>query len=99
MNKGVPDDLVRSSLIERVEEHQGHVWVLKQESKEQDRTWSALTTVRSFSRRRKTDFGELGNSGALVNNWRQVLVLWMGNYPTELMACSIYRVHEWCCLI
>jgi hypothetical protein len=32
-----------------------------------------------------------------VNNWGQVLVLWMGNYPTELMACSIYRVSErWC---
>jgi hypothetical protein len=29
-----------------------------------------------------------------VNNWRQVLVLWMGNYPTELMACSIYRSPE-----
>jgi hypothetical protein len=22
-------------------------------------------------------------------------VLWMGNYPTELMACSIYRSLEW----
>jgi hypothetical protein len=22
-------------------------------------------------------------------------VLWLGNYPTELMACSIYRSPEW----
>jgi hypothetical protein len=68
MNKGVPDDLARSSLIKRVEEHQGHVWVLKQESREQDRTRSALATVRPFSRRRKTNLGEVSNSGALVNN-------------------------------
>jgi hypothetical protein len=38
--------------------------------------------------------GEVSNLWALVNNWRQVLVLWMGNYPTELMACSIYRALE-----
>jgi hypothetical protein len=44
-------------------------------------------------------FGEVSNSGALVNNWRQVLVLWMGNYPTKLMASSIYRVREQCCPI
>jgi hypothetical protein len=43
--------------------------------------------------------GEVSNSEALVNNWRQVLVLWMGNYPTEFMACSIYRVRERCCPI
>jgi hypothetical protein len=42
-------------------------------------------------------FGEVSNLEDLVNNWRQVLVLWMGNYPTELMAHSIYRVRErWC---
>jgi hypothetical protein len=99
MNWSVPGDLAWSSLIERVEEHQDHVRVLKQESRGQDRTWSALATVRTFSRRRKTDLGEVSNSGALVNNWRQVLVLWMGNYPTELMACSIYRVRERCCPI
>jgi hypothetical protein len=47
----------------------------------------------------ETQFG--GNeqfvvSASLVNNWRQVLVLWIGNYPMELMACSIYRVLEPC---
>jgi hypothetical protein len=55
--------------------------------------------VRVFSRRWKTDLGEVSNSGALVNIWRQVLVLWMCNYPMELMACSIYRVRERCCPI
>jgi hypothetical protein len=51
----------------------------------------------SLSRRRKTDLEEVSNSGALVNNWRQVLVLWMGNYPTKLRVYSIYRVSErWC---
>jgi hypothetical protein len=44
-----------------------------------------------------TDLGEMSNSEALVNNWRQVLVLWMGDYPMELMAYSIYRLSErWC---
>jgi hypothetical protein len=39
----------------------------------------------------------VSNSRALANNWRQVLVLWMGSYPTELMAGSIYKVSErWC---
>jgi hypothetical protein len=70
MNRGVPDDLARSSLIERVEEHQGHVRVLKRESRGQDRTWSALATVRACSQQRKTDLGEVSNSGALVSNWR-----------------------------
>jgi hypothetical protein len=50
--------------------------------------------ARSFSRCQKPDMGEMSNSWSLVNNWRQVLVLWMGNYPTELMAYSIYRSPE-----
>jgi hypothetical protein len=74
MNRSVLVDLVRSSLIERVEEHQGHVRVLKQESKGQDRIWSALATVRACSWQRKTDLGELSNSGALVSNWRHECV-------------------------
>jgi hypothetical protein len=51
--------------------------------------------VRTFSRWRKPDLGEMSNSWSLVSNWRKVLVLWMGDYPMELMACSIYRSPEW----
>jgi hypothetical protein len=94
MNRGVPDDLARSSLIKRVEEHQGHVWVLKQESREQDRTWSALTAVRPFSRRRKTNLGEVSNSGALVSNRRHEQVCWVHNYIAEPRVCSIYSALE-----
>jgi hypothetical protein len=44
-----------------------------------------------------TDLGEMGNLEALVDDRRRELVLWMCDYPMELMACSIYRVHErWC---
>jgi hypothetical protein len=54
----------------RVKKHKGHVRVLKQKSRGQDQTWSALATVRACSQRRKTDLAELSNSGVLLNNWR-----------------------------
>jgi hypothetical protein len=41
-----------------------------------------------------TDWG-MSNSQFLVNDWRQLLVLWMRNYPMELTTCSIYSRHEW----
>jgi hypothetical protein len=94
MNRGVPDDLARSSLIERVKEHQGHVRVLKQESRGQDRTWSTLATVRPSLRWRKTDLGEVSNSGALVSNWRHEWVCWVHNYIAKRRVCSIYSAHE-----
>jgi hypothetical protein len=43
---------------------------------------------------RKHRLGAMSNSRSLVNDWRQLLVLWMRNYPTELTACSIYSRHE-----
>jgi hypothetical protein len=94
MNRGVPDNLAQSSLIERVEEHQGHVRVLKQESRGQDRTWSALATVRPSLRRRKTDLGEVSNLGALVSNWRHERVCWVHSYLAEPRVCSIYSALE-----
>jgi hypothetical protein len=57
---GVPDDLAWSSLIEWVE-HQGHVRVLKQESREQDRTWNELAKARSLCAVFRTDLGEIPN--------------------------------------
>jgi hypothetical protein len=38
MNESVPDDLARSSLIERVEEHQENIRALKRESREHAQT-------------------------------------------------------------
>jgi hypothetical protein len=64
---------------------------LKQDSREYEQTWDSLTTVRAFSRWRKHSLGEMGNLWSLVNDWRQLLVLWMRNYPTKLTVCSIYR--------
>ena len=70
--------------------------MLKQDSREHEQTWDSLTTVRAFSQWRKQSLGEMSNSRSLVNNWRQVLVLWMHNYPTELTTCSIYsRLERW----
>jgi hypothetical protein len=40
------------------------------------------------------EIGAMSNSRSLVNDWRQAWVLWMGNYPMELMVCPIYRVRE-----
>jgi hypothetical protein len=94
MNRGVPDDLARSSLIKRVEEHQENIRVLKRESRGHDRTCSTLATVRAFSRWRKTNLGEVSNSGAQVSNWRHELMDWVLDYLAELMACSIYRIPE-----
>jgi hypothetical protein len=42
----------------------------------------------------ETKLGEMSNSRSLVNDWKQLLVLWMRNYPTELTTCSIYSSHE-----
>jgi hypothetical protein len=70
--------------------------MLKQDSREHEQTWDSLTMVRAFSQWRKHSLGEMSNSRSLVNNWRQLLVLWMRNYPTELTSCSIYsRLERW----
>jgi hypothetical protein len=94
MNTGVPDDLAWSSLIERVEEHQEDIWVLKQESKDHERTWNELATARSLCAMFRTDFGEIPNWGSLVSNWRHEWVDWMLDYLAEPTAGSIYRIHE-----
>jgi hypothetical protein len=60
-------------------------------------TWGGLATGRGSTAEFLTDLGEMGNLEALVDDRRRELVLWMCNYPTKLMACSIYRVRErWC---
>jgi hypothetical protein len=94
MNRSVPGDLARSSLIERVEEHQEDIWVLKQEGKEHERTWNELAMARSLCVVFQTDLGELPNWGSMVINWRHERVDWMLNYLAEPMAGSIYRIHE-----
>jgi hypothetical protein len=48
MNRGVPGDLARSSSIDRVEKHQEHARVLKQELGGCDRTCGELATVSSL---------------------------------------------------
>jgi hypothetical protein len=43
-----------------------------------------------------------GGNGKLASSGDQLRARLGGfvlDYPTELMACSIYRVREWCCLI
>jgi hypothetical protein len=94
--KRVPCDLRGPSPIGRVGEHQENPRMLKQDSGEHEQTWDSLTTMRAFSRWWKHSLAEMSNSWSLVNNWRQLLVLWMCNYPTELTACSIYsRLERW----
>jgi hypothetical protein len=94
MNRSVPGDLAWSSLIERVEEHQKDIWVLKQEGKEHERTWNELATARSLCAVFRTDLGKIPNWGSLVSNWRHELVDWMLDYLVELTIGSIYRIHE-----
>jgi hypothetical protein len=48
-----------------------------------------------FLRWRKHKLGAMSNSRSLVYDWRQLLVLWMRNYPTELAVHSIYRTWGW----
>jgi hypothetical protein len=83
-----------SSLIGRVEEHEGHIRVLKQESRRHERTCSTLTTARSLRTVLWTDLGEISNWRALVDDLRHELVYWLLDYLAELTACSIYRIPE-----
>jgi hypothetical protein len=57
MNRSVPGDLAWSSLIERVEEHQEDIWVLKEEGKEHERTWNELATTKVTMRGVSDRFG------------------------------------------
>jgi hypothetical protein len=68
MNRGVPDDLARSSLIERVEEHQENIRAMKRESREHERTCSTLATASSLRVVFWTDLGEIPNWGSLLND-------------------------------
>jgi hypothetical protein len=61
MNRSVPGDLVWSSLIERVEEHQENIRVLKREGREHEQTWNKLVMARSLCALFQTDLGEIPN--------------------------------------
>jgi hypothetical protein len=61
MNKDVLDDLARSSLIERVEEHQENIRVMKWESRGHERTCSTLATASSRSAVLWTELGRVSN--------------------------------------
>jgi hypothetical protein len=93
MNRGVPNDLAHSSLIEPVEEHQESIRALKWESREHERIQNELATARSLRTVFRTDLGEIPNWGSLVSNWRHEWVDWMLEYLAELRVCSIYRIH------
>jgi hypothetical protein len=83
MNTGVPDDLARFSSIKWVEEHQENLRTLKRESREHERTWNELATIRSLCVVFRTDLGEIPNWGSLVSNWRHERVDWMLEYLAE----------------
>jgi hypothetical protein len=83
-----------SSLIGRVEEHQGHIRVLKQESRGHDWTCSTLTTARSLCVVLCSNLGEISNWRALVGDLRQGLVYWLLDYIAEPTIGSIYRIPE-----
>jgi hypothetical protein len=60
-NRGVPEDLARSSSIGRVEKHQEHTRVLKQELGRHDRTCEELTLASSHNTVFLIDLGEIPN--------------------------------------
>jgi hypothetical protein len=70
MNRGVPGDLARSSSIGRVEKHQEHTRVLKQELGGRDRTCEELTAASSHFAVFLTDLGEIPNWGAVGDDCR-----------------------------
>jgi hypothetical protein len=84
-----------SSLIGRVKKHQGHIRVLKQESRGHERTCSTLATTSSLSTVLWTDLGEVSNWRALVDDLRHELVYWLLDYLLELTTHSIYRLRGW----
>jgi hypothetical protein len=81
-----------SSLIGRVEKHQGHIRVLKKESRGHERTCSTLATASSLSTVLWTDLGEVSNWRALVDDLRHELVYWLLDYLAEPTTHSIYRL-------
>jgi hypothetical protein len=83
-----------SSLIGWVEKHQGHIRVLKRGNREGERTCRVLATVSSLTQCSLADLGEILNWSSLVNNPRHEWVRWMLEYLAELMARSIYMIHE-----
>jgi hypothetical protein len=66
-----------SSLIGRVEKHQKHIGMPKQEGGGHDRTHGELTMVSSLSTVFWTDLGEVSNWGSLVDNRRHRWVRWV----------------------
>jgi hypothetical protein len=81
-----------SGLIGRVEKHQGHIRVLKEESRGHELTCSTLATTSSLSTMLWTDLGEVSNWRALVDDLRHELVYWLLDYLAEPTAHSIYRL-------
>jgi hypothetical protein len=79
-----------------VEEYQGQVWVLKQQGREHEQTWSTLTMVSQHTAAQRTKLGEERNWEALVDNSGQGLVQWMRNYLMEPWVHSIYSMLERC---
>jgi hypothetical protein len=85
-----------SSLIGWVKKHQGHIRVLKQESRGHERTCSMLATASSLSTVLWTDLGEVSNWRALVDDLRNELVYWLLDYLVEPTSHSIYRLRgQW----
>jgi hypothetical protein len=70
MNRGVPGDTTCSSSIGRVEKHQEHTRVLKQERGGHDRTCGELATASSQTVGFLTDLGEIPNWGAVGDDCR-----------------------------
>jgi hypothetical protein len=70
MNRGVPGDPTCSSSIGRVEKHQEHTRVLKQERGGRDRTCGELATASSHMAGFLTDLAKIPNWGAVGDDWR-----------------------------
>jgi hypothetical protein len=68
MNRDIPSDPTCSSSIGRVEKHQEHTRVLKQELGGRDRTYGELTTTSSHTVGFLTDLGEIPNWGAVEDD-------------------------------
>jgi hypothetical protein len=83
------------SLIGWVREYQEHLRILKRGTRRHERTCSTLATTRSLRAVLWTDFGEVSNWRALVDDLRHEWMDWVLDYLAKPTACSIYRIPEW----
>jgi hypothetical protein len=88
-----------SSSVSWVNKHHKYARVLKHEHRGWVRTWGQLAAMRWFTAAQSTNLGENPNSAAVVANWGQWWMLWLGDNLAKKIVPSIYKGAKWWCPI